>query len=355
MTSSGTVTVLKHLNGTTDGKTPKGNLLQAPDGNFYGMTYYGGTNTVGVIFKIKPAGTFTVLHNFDMAEDGGNPFGSLILAPVNKLVANAQSITTPEDTKKVITLTGSGATTLTYNILTKPAHGKLSGTLPQQTYTPTLNYNGSDQFTFNVSVGCIASSPATVSINVTPVADAPVLAAIGNKTVVKNTMLTFTAKATDGDKGQTLKFSLIGAPAGASINATSGVFTWTPTTSGNYTFKVRVTDNGSPALYDEEQITVTVSNSLTANSEESNVAAVQTKATLSPNPVIDKFYIMLAASLDKVTIRIISINGTVISTNEYNVAGKNKLEINASQLQRGIYMVELQTAQSKQTLRFIKS
>ncbi len=355
MTSSGTVTVLKHLNGTTDGKTPKGNLLQAPDGNFYGMTYYGGTNTVGVIFKIKPAGTFTVLHNFDMAEDGGNPFGSLILAPVNKLVANAQSITAPEDTKKVITLTGSGATTLTYNILTKPAHGKLSGTLPQQTYTPTLNYNGSDQFTFNVSVGCIASSPATVSINVTPVADAPVLAAIGNKTVVKNTMLTFTAKATDGDKGQTLKFSLIGAPAGASINATSGVFTWTPTTSGNYTFKVRVTDNGSPALYDEEQITVTVSNSFTGNSEESNVAAIQTKITLYPNPVVDKFYIMLAAPLDKVTIRIISINGTVIGTSEYNIAGKNKLEINASQLQRGIYMVELQTAQSKQTLRFIKS
>jgi len=168
-------------------------------------------------------------------------------------------------------------------------------------------------------------------------------------------MLTFTAKATDGDKGQTLKFSLIGAPAGASINTTSGVFTWTPTTSGNYTFKVRVTDNGSPALYDEEQITVTVSNSLTANSVESNVAAVQTKATLYPNPVVDKFYITLPASLDKVTIRIISINGTVISTNEYNVAGKNKLEINASQLQRGIYMVELQTAQSKQTLRFIKS
>jgi len=45
----------------------------------------------------------------------------------------------------------------------------------------------------------------------------------------------------------------------------------------------------------------------------------------------------------------------VISTNEYNVAGKNKLEINASQLQRGIYMVELQTEQGKQTLRFIKS
>jgi len=100
---------------------------------------------------------------------------------------------------------------------------------------------------------------------------------------------------------------------------------------------------------------VIVTNSLTANSEQSNVAAIQTKITLYPNPVVDKFYITLAAPPDKVTIRIININGAVISTNEYNVAGKNKLEINASQLQRGIYMVELQTEQGKQTLRFIKS
>jgi uncharacterized repeat protein (TIGR03803 family) len=355
MTPAGTITVLKHLNGTTDGKYPKGNLLQAPDGNFYGMTYYGGTNNIGVIFKIKSGGTFTVLHNFDMAADGGNPYGSLILAPVNNLIANAQSITTPEDTKKIITLAGSGAPTLTYNILTKSAHGKLSGTLPKQTYSPNLNYNGDDQFTFNVSVGCISSAPATVSITVSPVVDTPVLAPIGNKSVVKSTTLTFTATATDGDKGQTLKFSLVNAPAGATINATNGVFTWTPATAGNYSFKVRVTDNGSPALYDEEPIMVTVTNSFAASEEQSQSATVQTKATLYPNPVIDKFYITLNAPLDKITIRIININGAVMSTTQYNVSGKNKLELDASQLQRGIYIIELQTEQRRQTLRFIKS
>ena len=355
MTSSGAITVLKHLNGTTDGKNPKGNLLQAADGFFYGMTYYGGSKNVGVIFKVK-SGSYSVVHNFDMAADGGNPYGSLILAPVNNLVANPQSITTAEDAKKAITLTGSGAPTLTYNIVTAPAHGKLTGTLPKQTYAPKLNYNGPDQFTFNVSVGCIASAPATISINVTPVADTPVLSPIGNKSVVKNTVLTFTAKATDPDKGQTLTFSLINGPAGAKINVTSGKFTWTPTTAGSYTFKVRVTDNGSPALFDEEQITVTVTNAFAANAAEAQSLTVQTKAaTLYPNPVVDKFYITLNAPVDQITIRIISINGAVISTNQYHVGGKNKLELDASQLQRGIYMVELQTEQETQTLRFIKS
>jgi uncharacterized repeat protein (TIGR03803 family) len=319
------------------------------------MTYYGGTNNVGVVFKIKPGGTYTVLHNFDMAAEGGNPYGSVILAPVNNLVANPQGITTLEDTKKVITLSGSGAPTLSYSIVTNPAHGKLTGTLPKETYKPKANYNGADQFTFNVSVGCISSGPATVSITVTPVADTPVLAPIGNKSVAKNTTLTFTATGTDGDKGQVLSYSLINAPAGASINATTGVFTWTPTTSGSYSLTVRVTDNGSPALYDEEQITVTATNSFVASTEQTQSATVQAKAMLYPNPVVDKFYISLNEPSDEVIVRLINISGAVISTDQYNLSGKNQLELNASQLQRGIYMIELQTKQGKQTLRFIKS
>ena len=51
-----------------------------------------------------------------------------------------------------------------------------------------------------------------------------------DQTVYANTLLTFTASATDTDQPpQTLTFSLgAGAPTGASIT-TGGVFTWTPT------------------------------------------------------------------------------------------------------------------------------
>src|SRR5262249_33832702 len=90
----------------------------------------------------------------------------------------------------------------------------------------------------------------------------PVLGVIGDQTVDEGSMLSFTATATDPDlPAQALTFSLIGAPDGAAINATTGAFSWTPTEAqgpGTFTFTVRVTDDGSPNLSDEESITVTV-------------------------------------------------------------------------------------------------
>ncbi|WP_265991520.1 putative Ig domain-containing protein [Larkinella insperata] len=87
---------------------------------------------------------------------------------------------------------------------------------------------------------------------------APVLAAIGNKAGTVNQAMTFTAQATDADvPGQTLTFSVAG-PSGAKIGAATGVFTWTPTASGVYSLTVKVSDNGSPVLSDEEIITVNV-------------------------------------------------------------------------------------------------
>jgi hypothetical protein len=104
----------------------------------------------------------------------------------------------------------------------------------------------------------------TVTITVNEVNVAPVLDAIGNKTTPWGNLLTFTASATDPDvPAQTLTYSLIGAPAGASIVPETGVFEWTPTETQNnqsYIFKVRVTDDGinPDNLYDAEEITVKV-------------------------------------------------------------------------------------------------
>jgi hypothetical protein len=103
----------------------------------------------------------------------------------------------------------------------------------------------------------------TIAVAVTEVNVAPVLGAIGNKTVNELVALTFTATATDADiPANTLTFSLdAGAPAGATIGAATGAFSWTPTEAqgpGSFPITVRVTDNGSPALNDFEAITVTV-------------------------------------------------------------------------------------------------
>jgi uncharacterized repeat protein (TIGR03803 family) len=79
ITLTGTLTVLKNLT-TTTGYAPMGNLLLSTDGNFYGVTSSGGTNGSGTVFKITPTGVLTVLKNFDYYVTGGEPRGSLVRA-----------------------------------------------------------------------------------------------------------------------------------------------------------------------------------------------------------------------------------------------------------------------------------
>jgi uncharacterized repeat protein (TIGR01451 family) len=108
------------------------------------------------------------------------------------------------------------------------------------------------------------SDERTFQVTVNEVNAPPVLAAVGNKTVAEDSLLTFTAMASDPDRPtlQTLAYSLDpGAPTGASIDSATGVFTWTPTEAqgpGEYVLTLRVTDSGDPALSDSETITVTV-------------------------------------------------------------------------------------------------
>ena len=60
---------------------------------------------------------------------------------------------------KAITLAGSDVdgTPLSYTIVTPPTTGTLSGTPPNVTYTPAVNYNGSASFTFKAGDGLYAA------------------------------------------------------------------------------------------------------------------------------------------------------------------------------------------------------
>ncbi len=53
-------------------------LVQGSDGNFYGTTQQGGTNSIGTVFRMTPAGVLTTLVSFTGA-NGSNPQTSLVL------------------------------------------------------------------------------------------------------------------------------------------------------------------------------------------------------------------------------------------------------------------------------------
>ncbi len=61
----------------------EGLLAQGRDGNLYGMSYTGGAYNLGTIFMITPAGTLTVLYNFD-GTHGASPWGGLMLGTDGK-------------------------------------------------------------------------------------------------------------------------------------------------------------------------------------------------------------------------------------------------------------------------------
>ncbi len=84
ITPSGKLTTLYTFcsqTGCSDGQSPLGELIQASDGNFYGITHAGGNSSChdgcGTVFKITPKGKLTTLHAFNET-DGEYPYGGVV-------------------------------------------------------------------------------------------------------------------------------------------------------------------------------------------------------------------------------------------------------------------------------------
>lgn len=89
ITPAGSVSILYSFSGTADGGNPTAGILQASDGNFYGVTQYGGANGTGTACKLTPAGVLTTLWNF--ASDD-LPNGTLIEATDGNLYGSMGGI-----------------------------------------------------------------------------------------------------------------------------------------------------------------------------------------------------------------------------------------------------------------------
>jgi VCBS repeat-containing protein len=152
----------------------------------------------------------------------------------------AASFSTAEDTTLGDDLVCSGGSgPLTYVLVDGPAHGSLtldpSGSF---SYTPDANYHGPDSFTYTASDGTQTSSPATASITVAPVNDAPV-GSDAAVTTPEDTPVELMLTGTDVDGGA-LTVDVLEGPSHGSF--AGGVYTPAPNYHGPDAVRFRVSD-----------------------------------------------------------------------------------------------------------------
>jgi uncharacterized repeat protein (TIGR01451 family) len=202
---------------STNTLTPLVNdFAQTPGGalQIIGVSPTNGTanilNLTNIIFTPTSNFVGTATIGYTITDGIGGTNASIITVTVSNLppTANAQSVSTPQNTALPITLTGSDPANfpLTFIIVSSPAGGTLTGLNTNTgavTYTPTNDFIGTDTFTFRVNNGHSDSVTATVTVTVSPVADL-LVAQSGPVSGVAGANLVFTVAVTNlGPAGAT--------------------------------------------------------------------------------------------------------------------------------------------------------
>ena len=181
----------------------------------------------------------------------------------------------------MLTASDVDSTALTYEVTDSPIHGTLTGTPPNLTYTPTLNYDGpDDSFTFKVNDGEADSiENATVTITINPVNDPPTAVDDADYTTSEDDILTVSTPGVlvndndpvEGHPVTTATLVPATGPAQGNLTLSSnGSFNFNPDgdfedlgtgDSRQVTFQYRATDaptDISPATSQPANVTITV-------------------------------------------------------------------------------------------------
>ncbi len=180
-------------------------------------------------------------------------------------VANPDTATTAEDTPVTIAVlandTDADGNTLTVTGVSGAVNGTATvladGTVR---FTPALNFNGTGGFNYAISDGNGGTASSTVTVTVNAVNDAPSITSATGDRRHRGPALQLRRQRGGSRERRADATSLDVAPGGMAIDATTGLIAWTPTAAqaGANPVTVRVTDNGTPALFATQSFTITV-------------------------------------------------------------------------------------------------
>src|SRR5450755_2310709 len=149
LTPAGVFTVLHTLAPGTDGSSA-GPVILGADGSFYGGTASGGTNGWGTLFKVTPGGAFTLLHTFSNSADGRQ--GATLAQAANGTFYGATYLGGANGVGVVIKITSTGTFTKLHD---------LNGTTDGSNVTGNM-FLGTDGNFYNVAASNGANSGGTI-------------------------------------------------------------------------------------------------------------------------------------------------------------------------------------------------
>ncbi|MGI4992976.1 tandem-95 repeat protein [Halobacteriovorax sp. GFR7] len=280
-----------------------------PNANFYGSDSltYTATDSVGVAVT--------------------NATVSLTVNSVNDAptLAGDWSFSTNEDTAHSFNLTPATDIendTLSYIVVSNPTNGNLSctgGTSTACTYTPNLNFEGSDSFTYKANDGALDSNTVTVSITVNAINDAPEMVADQNEVTNEDTPLSITLNgATDVDvPAQTISYKVVSLPTNGTLSncITTGSYgtdiTCTYTPNANFNGTDSFTYLANDGLLDSAAIS-TVNITINAVNDAPTLAATQTVSTNEDTPL--NFSLNAGADIDGDTLYYVKLTDPATGT-----------------------------------------
>ena len=202
---------------------------------------------------------------------------AITVRPVNDPpVAQSVAVMLDQDTSVTIVFsaTDADADPLTYAVVGGPAHGALSGSGIQRTYTPAPGYSGPDSFTWKANDGTADSNVATVSITVKPakVYDPP--RAVSTFVItVEDFWANVDLGATQHNNPTPLTLTIVSGPTHGVLTGAGRLRTYTP----------------FPNYFGPDTITWKASDGIT----DSNIATVSITVFPVPDPpvAVDDFFI----------------------------------------------------------------